>query len=100
MLQQQHAEHDLSRRCFAATSLALLAAFGQLLLDDEQQGVILQRRIGVPHPGSPELMALAAGAFRPPRGVTDGAPEEGAAKDPCWGTEPGRYFISFAGGLL
>src|SRR5260370_34260709 len=56
MLQQQHSEHDLSRRCFAATSLALLAAFGQLLLDDEQQGVIFQRRIGVPHPKFPEVL--------------------------------------------
>ena len=56
MLQQQHAEHDLSRRRFASASLALLAAFGQLLLDDEQQSVIFQRRIGVSHPGFPEVL--------------------------------------------
>ena len=36
VLQQQHSEHDLSRRRLASTSLALLAAFGQLLLDDKQ----------------------------------------------------------------
>jgi len=41
MLQQQHSEHDLGRRRFAAASLALLASLDQLLLDDEQQGVIV-----------------------------------------------------------
>src|SRR5260370_33266076 len=55
MLQQQHSEHDLGRRGLAATSLALLAAFGQLLLDDEQQGVIFQRFIGVWATGSPQI---------------------------------------------
>jgi len=56
MLQQQHSEHNLGRRRLAPTSLALLAAFGQLLLDDEQEGVILQRCIGVSHPGFPEIL--------------------------------------------
>jgi hypothetical protein len=35
---------------------ALLAALGQLLLDNEQQCVIYQRRIGVAHPGFPEII--------------------------------------------
>ena len=56
MLQQQLAEHDLGRRRLAATRLALLAALGQLLLDDEQQGVIFQRSIGASHPGFPEIL--------------------------------------------
>jgi len=56
MFQQQHAEHDLGRRGLAAPRFALLAALGQFLLDEEQQGVIFQRRIGVSHPGFPEIL--------------------------------------------
>src|SRR6202011_5116369 len=33
VLQQQHSEYDVRRRRLTATRLALLAAFGQLLLD-------------------------------------------------------------------
>src|SRR5476649_1292382 len=56
MLQQQHSEYDLCRRRLASTSLTLLAAFGQLLLDDEQQTVIFQGFVGVSHPGFPEIL--------------------------------------------
>ncbi len=56
MLQQQHSEHDLSGRRLAPTSLALPAAFGQLFLNDEKQGVIFQCFIGVPHPRFPEIL--------------------------------------------
>ena len=54
----------------------------------------------IAHRKYPERMALAAGTFQAPRGVTDGALEKGAAKDPCWGRELGRKFIAFADGLV
>ena len=56
VLQPQHSEHNLGRRRLAATRLALLTAFGQLLLNQEQQGVILQRSVGVVHPRFPEIL--------------------------------------------
>jgi hypothetical protein len=56
MLQQQHSEYDLCWRRLAPTRLALFAALGQLLLDDQQQGVIFQGFIDVSHPGFPEIL--------------------------------------------
>jgi hypothetical protein len=56
VLQQQHTKHDFGWRCLAAARLALLAALGQLFLDDEQQGVIFQGLIRVAHPSLPKIL--------------------------------------------
>src|SRR2546427_4051896 len=88
MLQQQHAEHDLSRRGFAAASLALLAALGQRLLDDEQQGVIFQRLSACRIQGSQR--SSTASAIKPSANcrcrrraaITAGAPVVWTPRDP------------------
>src|SRR3984885_6793690 len=51
MLQQKHAQDDLRRRGGAPTRLALLASLGQFPLNDQQQFLVLQRLIGMTHPG-------------------------------------------------
>ena len=53
VLQQHHAQYDFGGGGPAAAGLALLAAFRQLLLNDEQQGLVLQGLIGAAHPRFP-----------------------------------------------
>jgi hypothetical protein len=55
VLQQQHAQDNLGGGARTPTGLALLTALSQFLLDDRQQGFVIQRLICVPHPGFPQI---------------------------------------------
>ena len=55
MLQQQHSQYNFSRGSPAPASLALFDALAQLCLNDLQQLVVMQRLIGMPHPGLPQI---------------------------------------------
>jgi hypothetical protein len=40
----------------ATTGLALFDAFAQLLLNNLEQLIVIQRLVGVPHPGLPKIL--------------------------------------------
>jgi hypothetical protein len=52
----QKPQHDLGGEGGAAAGLALLAAFGQRLLNDEEQSLVFQGLIGIAHPGLPQVL--------------------------------------------
>lgn len=56
VLQQQHPQNDFGWGSRAATSLALFVALAQLLLNDLQQLIVIQRLVGVAHPGLPKIL--------------------------------------------
>src|SRR5712692_11321519 len=74
MLQQDHAQHDLGGRAGPTPRLTFLAALGQFLLNQSEQGVVLQHLVGLTHPRLPQIghlfgdEAIAKAALEPPGG--------------------------------